>query len=219
MPDGPLEKKRILCKKCQQLTWHAIRNRIDDRRENEDGDIWEIATFYTLQCMGCDNVCLLSEYVFSEDISSETGEPEIQTIIYPSPLKNDREIMDKHFYLPNEVKAIYTESIKAFNSGLLILTSIGVRATIEAVAREQNITIRGIAKKIKKMVENNIITAEGAKLLLLVTDMGNLSAHEIKKHNHDDLSLCIDVVESVLRNLYILPRGAVQLQRVNETPF
>ncbi|OGD84131.1 hypothetical protein A2572_03330 [Candidatus Collierbacteria bacterium RIFOXYD1_FULL_40_9] len=201
-------KRRLLCKECQQVTWHAVLNEAKSDRSIEEAEIWEMTTFYTLQCLGCDNVCLLSEYVCSENISQEDGQPEVQSNIYPSPHKNDHEPMDKNYYLPSEVKSIYLESIKAFNSGLLILAAIGVRATIEAVAREQKITIRGIAKKIKKMVESNIITPDGAKLLMLVTDMGNLSAHELKKHHQDDLSLCIEVVESVLRNLYILPKSA-----------
>ncbi|NCN59199.1 DUF4145 domain-containing protein [Candidatus Microgenomates bacterium] len=53
-----------------------------------------------------------------------------------------------------------------------------------------------------------MITPNSAKLLNLIREIGNLSAHEIKKHHKDDLSLCLDIVEGVLRSLYIYPKEA-----------
>jgi len=80
----------------------------------------------------------------------------------------------------------------------------------------EKIKVEGIKTKIKKMENLKIITPDGAALLLIVKDFGNLAAHEIKKHHPDDLSLCIDIIEDVFRSLYILPKQAKTSRQILE---
>lgn len=206
-------EKKIMCKSCQQETWHKILNQVNNKWNNKDG-LWEDTTYFTLQCLGCDNVCLLISYYFSEDIDTRTGIPEQQISIHPSPFKSDREPIIRLFHTPKGVASVYEETIKAFNSGLMILAAIGIRTTIEAIAIDQKITVRGIESKINKMVEQKIITPDSAKLLLLIKEIGNLATHEIKKHHRDDIAFCIDIVEGALRNLYIHPKEAQQVKEL-----
>ncbi|MCL4382222.1 MAG: DUF4145 domain-containing protein [Patescibacteria group bacterium] len=58
------------------------------------------------------------------------------------------------------------------------------------------------------MISLGIITPDEAMLLRLIKDIGNLATHEIKKHHKDDIDLCIDIVEGVFNNLYVLPKEA-----------
>lgn len=216
MRDSEIKRfpSKEMCKKCQCETWHKILNQVIERESDEESGIWTVETSYTLQCLGCDNVCLLTEFVCSEDGDPQTGELEVQKNIYPIPYKNDREPIDKIYHAPKDVALVYGETIKAMNSAMTILTAIGIRSTIEAIAIDQNITVWGIEAKIKKMVKLNIITPDGSKLLMLVKDIGNKAAHKIKKHHHDDLSLCIDIVEDVIKNLYILPKEAENVREI-----
>lgn len=217
MSSGDVGKKydsKVVCKKCQQETWHSILNKTNTVEEDEESEMWENTTFFTLQCLGCENICLLTHYYFSEDIDPQTGDPELQLSVYPSPYKSNRESITGLGYVPADVKSVYEETIKALNSGMVILAAIGARTTIEAIAIQQKITIRGIEKKIEKMKLKEIITASGAKLLLLIKDMGNLATHEIKKHHVDDLSLCLNIIEGVLRELYIHPEEADNTRKV-----
>mgnify|MGYP001614421107 CR=1 FL=1 len=211
--EGKFESK-VMCKACEQDTWHTVLHCANTGWDDEDSGMWERTTSFTLQCLGCDNVCLLIQSQFSEDIDSRTGIPELNKSVHPSPYKSDREEVARLFSVPKGVKSVYEETIKAFNGGMMILTAMGIRATIEAIAIEQKITVRGIKKKILKMENLKIITPEGVKLLELVTDIGNLAAHEIKKHHRDDIALCIDIVEDVLRSLYILPEEARHTREV-----
>lgn len=144
---------KVFCKECQQLTWHNILNRTEKRYNDDESGIWEITDFFTLQCLGCENVCLLIVYIFSEDINPVNGQPEEQISIHPSPYKSDRSEIDRVFYVPNQVKSIYLETLKAFNSGMLILTAIGIRSILEAVSIDQGIKDRGIETKINKIIE------------------------------------------------------------------
>lgn len=217
MNHNSLDKKytsKVMCKVCQQETWHSILNQIENKWDDDKQGMWEIITFYTLQCLGCDNVCLLISTLFSEDIDPRTGIPEPQIAIHPSPYKSARDVISKLSHVPRDVQSIYEEAIKAFNSGMMILAAIGIRTTIEAIAIEQKIIVRGIESKINKMTDQKIITSDGAKLLLLVKDIGNLATHEIKKHHRDDLALCIDIIEDVIRSLYILPKEALHTREI-----
>ncbi|MBD3250323.1 MAG: DUF4145 domain-containing protein, partial [Candidatus Pacebacteria bacterium] len=62
-------------------------------------------------------------------------------------------------------------------------------------------------QKIDQMQEEKIITPEEAKHLHLTRDVGNFSAHEMKLHSEDKITLCLDIVESLMRNLYVLPEN------------
>lgn len=215
MSDQKYEKK-IMCKRCQQETWHSIINNLEKRESNDTEDIWIISNFITLKCMGCDNVCLLIQEVCSEDIDPRTGEPDTLENIYPNPFKSDRDLVKGYYNIPGNVKTVYEETITAFNKGLLILSAIGLRTVIEAISLNQKIKARGIKAKIEKMVERNIITNDNAVLLMLVKDIGNLATHEIKKHHKDDLTLCIEITEGIIQNLYIHPKKAKLIRELIE---
>lgn len=201
-------KEKILCKKCQQETWQKILNEITVEESDDVRDLWETTTYFTLQCMGCDYVCLVTNSYFSEELDQETGQPVMSVGIYPTPFKSDRELINGFTHIPKDIQSVYTESIKAFNNGMMILAAIGIRSVIEAIAIERKIAVRGIETKINRMVKMNIITPDGATLLMFIKDLGNLATHEIKKHHRDDLALCLDIIEGVLRSLYIHPKQA-----------
>lgn len=201
--------KKVMCRMCQQETWHTVINqvKVDTLTKASDVEIPVTKTFLTLQCRGCDNVCLLISNTDHDCLDPQTGEPATVETIHPTPFRSDREILES-YHIPDKVKTIYEETIKAFNEGLLILSAVGVRTVIEALAIEQNIKVRGIASKIRRMVEEDLITQDNANLLDLVRYIGNLATHEIKKQHKYDLSLCIDIVENIIKNLYIHPQRA-----------
>ncbi len=203
--------KQVLCKVCQQVTNHNILNAVTKSVWWEDADAGERHDFYTLQCLGCENVCLLVEYSHSEDTNPYTGEPVTQSRVYPSPNKDDRDVLDRIHHVPESVRTAYEETVKAINSGLVLLTAMGVRLVIEAVCNHQKITGGNLEKKINKMQEIGLITPSDAKLLHLVREIGNQSAHEMKKQKREALSLSMDIIEGVIRQLYIHPKEAEAL--------
>lgn len=208
MKDAETKKysSKVMCKKCQQETWHEILYDEEYRESDDENEIWVSTTYTLLKCRGCENICLLTQGVCSEDFDPQTGELDVDRNVYPSPFKSDRELIDKIYHVPKDISLVYGETIKAMNFGMSILTAIGIRSTIEAIAIDQHIEIWGIEAKIKEMVKLKIITPGGSKSLLLVKDVGNMATHTIKKHHHDELSLCIDIVEGVLNTLYVEPK-------------
>lgn len=203
--------EKISCRKCQTKTWHKILNKVEERDGNDEIGIWFIKTSFTLQCLGCDSICLLVSDICSEDIDPNTGNPETELTIYPNPIKTRSQI-DGYYWCPVKVRDAYSESIEAFNNNKLpLLTAIGIRMTVEAICIEQKIT-GSLKQKIEDMVKKSIVTPEESKLLHLIRDYGNFSAHEIQRHNQHKLSLCLDIVEGILKTLWVFPGEAQSIE-------
>lgn len=202
------ENRKIFCRICKQATNHKVLFKVQkkDSWDNEDG-MWTVSTFYTLQCQGCEAVCLLEEYVFSEDYNPQTGELDVVTTIYPSPHETKTPIED-YYYIPKIVARIYKECVIAFNKKLPILTSIGMRAVIEAICKDKEVVAGGLEKKIDALAKMGLMTEQEAELLHLNRYMGNASAHELQEPLEEELNTGLDIIETTLRNAYILSEKA-----------
>lgn len=209
--DDSKEMRKVFCRNCKRATNHKILLRNEKRESTVNDEIWTINTFYTLQCQGCETICLLEEYIFSEDYNPETGDLDVSTYIYPSPFENKSAIEDIH-YLPKIVSKIYKECISAFNRKLPILTSIGMRATVEAICKDKQINSGNLEQKIDKLADMGLMTRQEAELLHLNRYMGNAAAHELLEPLQDELTTGLDIIEATLRNAYILPEKAELLK-------
>ena len=58
-----------------------------------------------------------------------------------------------------------------------------------------------------------MVTPDGAKILHSLRFMGNDAAHEVEAHPEADLMTALDVVEYLLKGVYILPRLAAKLPK------
>lgn len=210
--------KKIVCRECKRGTNHKILLKAEKKEYSADEDIWTVSTFYTLQCQGCETVCLLEEYVCSEDYNPITGELETVTTVYPSPFETKTPI-EGSYYLPKIISKIYKECITAFNKKLPILTSIGMRAVIEAICKDKGVLSGNLAQKVDKLAEMGFMTKQEAELLHLNRYMGNASAHELQEPLEDELTTGLDITETTLRNAYILPEKAEVLKnKYNNKP-
>lgn len=207
-------KPKVMCRHCQQVTWHTILSDSGGTSYDDDNDFWYREKFFTLKCLGCDTVCLLVESAFSEDYDPETGEVSVQRVIHPSPFKDTREPIELLYYVPTSISNLYQESIRALNYKLFILAAMGVRSLIEAIAIDQGISSRGLSSKIQGMLNDKIITPKEKIHLDVVKDMGNLAVHEIKKHHVLDISLGLDILETLLQILYIYPKRVEDTQDI-----
>lgn len=91
---------------------------------------------------------------------------------------------------------------------------MGIRMLVEAICKEKGITQTQVMKsgepkmrnlnlfeKINTLKEKNIIDEAQKQVLPQIRDMGNHTAHEIKRI----LKQALHVVEFVLYNIYVLP--------------
>lgn len=149
----------------------------------------------------------------SEDVEHYAGpdgwEAEYVTFedYYPNPEKNRTGLSDDYL-LPEKLQRIYNETLSALNGNNPVLTGIGLRAIIETVCKDQSATGRNLYSQINILVEQSVLTKEGAEILHKLRVLGNDAAHEVKPHSNVQLGLAFDVVEHLLQGVYILPYHA-----------
>lgn len=208
---GVTETEKVYCRSCRQVTNHNVLLQTKVKGGSEETEIFWEYTYKTVQCLGCETVCLLEEYLCSEDIDPLTGQPEPQVKIYPESFLNKEELPEVYF-LPEKIRKAYQETITAFNQKLSILTGIGLRTIIEAICKNNKATQHGLKDKINALVEKGLMTKREAELLHLNRYIGNAATHDITEPPREELKTGLDIVEAILQNAYILPKKAHELK-------
>ena len=89
---------------------------------------------------------------------------------------------------------------------------MGIRALVEAVCSWERASGKNLKERIDDLVQQGFITTTGADMLQNLRIMGNKSAHEIKPHRMDTLVTAFEIIEHVLKSVYMYPEKAELLQ-------
>ena len=205
------EEHLLPCTKCSGRTTHKVLASADIRGDQNDGDFqFSWATDYQIvQCQGCKSISFRKASSNSEDYQHfEDGEvvEVVDETLYPSRLEGRKGLSEDAYYLPVKVNRIYNETFQALMSQSPILAGIGLRALLETVCKEKNAVGKDLFKKIDNLVSQTILTPVSASILHRIRALGNDAAHEVKPHTQKQLGLAMDVVEHLLRDVYILPK-------------
>lgn len=206
-----IKNKKIFCRNCKKVTNHSVLQNVVRDDSDEENEIWVRYEYKTLQCKGCEIVCLLEEITCSEDYDPETGQLDIERRVYPESSYGDRDSLSEAYLLPNIIKSIYIETITSFNHNLYILTGIGLRAIVEAICKDKKIIKGKLNRKINQLQENGFMTEQEVELLHMNRYIGNSATHELIKIPKDELKTGLDIIESILQNAYILPQKVKQI--------
>ena len=194
---------RVFCRNCKLETNH------DKLYENiTTGEIKEIEehwweTVQVLKCRGCEATVFRKVYGDTIDFDPQTGEPEETETLYPNPRERKPIIGSEHF--PIITRHIYLETLKAFNNNAPLLTAIGLRAIVESICLDKKVKGRNLRDKISELVKIGILAEKHAEFLDAQRYMGNEAAHEIKAPAIKEILAAIDIVETMLKTIYILP--------------
>lgn len=195
------------CDNCQGETNHHI---ISQKKISSDDPEYNIVwKYYMLQCMGCE---LISFRIETHDY--ETSYPDeynnwthdITVRIFPTPLKNHKALSE--YILPTQIRTVYNEAVEALKTNCNLLSGVGFRAVVEAVCIDKNITGRTLEAKINNLSKNRLITDKETERLHAVRFMGNDSVHEMAVPKEKALYVVLEIVEHLLKNLYIIDHHA-----------
>lgn len=223
MPEITIEKDKRLndvidapCSACRRTNKHKILADIElSGREDAEGMLlygWD-NNYQIIQCQGCETIMFRQTHMNSEDMEHHAGpdgwDADYITFedYYPNPEKSRIGLSDDHL-LPEELQRIYNETLRCLNGDSPVLTGIGIRAIIETVCKDQSATGGGLCAQINSLVEKGVLTRDGAEILHKLRILGNNAAHEVKPHSNVQLGLALDVVEHLLKGVYILPHHA-----------
>jgi hypothetical protein len=205
------EEHEISCTKCSGKTSHKVVSSFDLRGEYEDGQYsmqWSV-DHQIVQCQGCKTIAFRKASSNSEDwiqTSHDGGEHVIDENIYPSRVDGVKGLGDDTHYLPTNVRRIYEETLQALSGQSPVLTGIGLRALLETVCKEKKATGKDLLKKIDSLVGASVLTPASAAILHKIRTLGNKAAHEVKPHSDKQLGLAMNIVEHLLKDVYILPK-------------
>lgn len=199
----------VVCGECGRLTEHQIITNVSSRDQSPDGDIHVWDDYLTIQCRGCKTLSFCRESSGSEDTDPE-GQPITRRTLFPGRVVGRPPLHDL-YHLPFDLRTIYEETRSALMEGLPVLTGIGIRAIVETVCRERSSPGRNLAEKIGGLITLNLITQTEAEILHDLRFMGNKAAHEVKAHTTEELNLAFDIVEHLLKAVYLLPEQAKRL--------
>ncbi|WP_068828059.1 DUF4145 domain-containing protein [Pseudomonas sp. BMS12] len=203
-------KYKFICRECSRETTHII---VAAYKESGSQDCgrgnsydWNEAN-QIIQCQGCEAVSFRVESTNSEDYDYDhesNTRYDIETIkFYPGRSAGLKAI--DSYLLPLNVQDIYKETILAIENEQNILAGIGIRALIETICKDLNAAGKDLYNKINSLQEQGIVTKEGVETLHKLRVLGNDAAHEVKKHNQQQLSLAIQIIEHMLDGTYIIP--------------
>ncbi len=193
------------CAKCLQQTKHASLYKKMVKEEDEYMS-YGAHLFYVLECNGCEEISFRKDYHnYMNTYQDIEGKDKytIESKVYPSQLENHQILQPLHI-LPKKVRNVYEQTILAFKGESKLLAGVGFRAVIEAICLEENIKGSNLEQKINNLAKNRLITEKEAERLHSIRFLGNDSVHEIEIPSDEKLYMVLDVVEHLLKNLYII---------------
>ena len=202
---------KALCLDCKKVTNHNVLAEHKTSGGHEEDEIRWWATYQIIQCMGCDDISFRRTSACEEDFDPYTGKLEEAESLYPDRL-GGRDPMSGHESFPVKTKRIYIETIKALNNQTPILAAIGLRALIESICLEKKTKAKTLAKGIDELAQMGLLSAKQAEFLHNHRFMGNEAAHEIIAPKPEHLVAAIDIAETLLKTIYVLPEMAEQIK-------
>lgn len=114
--------------------------------------------------------------------------------------------------IPATVWKMYHETLAAFSANIRTLAAGGLRAVVEAICLDKQVPGANLQKKIDELATQGSLTKAEAELLHEERYLGNEALHELSTPSARDIEDGLEIVESLIRTLYILPSKAKRLR-------
>lgn len=117
-------------------------------------------------------------------------------------------------HLPDDVRALLTETYVAQRIGLRALVVMGVRAAIDMTCNHLVGDVGGFDKKLDALRDAALISEVQRHALGVVVQVGHASAHRGHVPDVGDVGDVLDILERMLKAHYLDPRTAERLRHV-----
>lgn len=207
------KKVRTFCNRCNDNTNHTIlfgKKVVTTFSEDDPrfGPLKEQRDYMVVQCKGCNSISFLLRET-GDAITDQEGNPDCIDYNFPEKPEDDDfnylsyEELDS---LPGTLADLYDELMSAFQNGSNKLAGVGLRMLVEAICIEQNITGQNLKVKIEGLQAKGLISKNETPILDKLREVGNASAHGIKQFPLDKLQYALEILNHVLKSIYILPK-------------
>ncbi len=194
------------CSNCRHDTKHKVLFQLAEK-----ADYGEYETLkQVVECLGCDNRSFrIEEHRYWDTFEDDYGNERYRLVVenLPNNLKGHSEIRGM-YNVPAKIREVYNQTILAFRGKSNLLTGVGFRAIIEAICIQEKIKGNSLEIKINNLAKNRLITDREAERLHSIRFLGNDSVHEMEVPNDNKLFLVLEIIENLLKNLYIIDAQA-----------
>lgn len=204
------------CKQCARKTRHEVlfeHHIASDPNEYPDAETWQV-----VRCLGCFNVGFryqYDDYVDVEEVEDGVFEHSTTVSTYPRTISNHKEL-DSTLYLPDVIRKVYKQTLSAVSDEAYILASVGLRATIEATCNHLGISGNSLERRIDLLFKAGHVSNGDKRRLHAIRFLGNDAAHEILEPQRSELIVALEIVEHLLKSVFILEKKAKKLETVIE---
>ena len=209
------QKIKTFCSRCNNTTNHSIK--IDYEETYNSDDYGSCTNFQIIKCDGCDYISFRKLFSNSEEfeynIDGEIVNLEREEI-YPERTTKHKPIdMDDLHLIPNKCREIYKETNFSLEHKFNLLGAVGLRILTEAICLDQIIKKEikasendSLFNKIDLLAEEGILSQDSKDILHAIRTIGNESAHQIEQQPIELLTLAFNILEDLLKTLYIYPK-------------
>ena len=202
------DKIKTSCEHCNGERNHEIMAVIKTSGDPNDYHYYQYDCI--VKCCGCDYISFLSRFVDMEAGGYEDDGSWTNIVTdtrYPYIFETINDIEDFNL-VPEIVAKIYKETKAAIQSKSFIIAGAGMRAIIEAICNDQNITGKDLKTRINKLVTLGLVSKEDAKRLHAIRFLGNDSVHDIKPAKKEALAISLRIVNHIIETLYTLQEAS-----------
>lgn len=201
------------CQNCKRTTSQNVlfNKRLTEYDEfySENSPMYKYHYDYMIiQCGGCEEVSFLKRHTnglfadeysdvghFDENFPSEEDD-------FDFPMLSEEE----QGFLPVLLRGLYTEVESAFKAEANILAGVGLRMLVEGICLQEKISGKNLQEKIKNLQVSGQLSVNAVPILDKLRVIGNFSAHEIKGFSIEKLEVALDIINHVLKSIYVLPK-------------
>lgn len=212
-----------VCPKCQremrvEVLYEHATTWVDEEYPIDGSD-----RYWVLECKGCGTVFFGHGSTFSEEVDQsfnqrtqqwEMYRPENRTF-YPRTRERQKPVWfdSKVFFAIGEVYYVLQEVYSALDNDLPILSAIGMRTTLDALAIHLGATESASFKeKIETLRSKNHITGRERDFLEVLAEAGGSAAHRSWKPKDDELATMMEIIEGTIHRALILPKRVEKLK-------
>ena len=109
--------------------------------------------------------------------------------------------------------SLLNEVYSALHADSRRLATMGARTLLDMVILDQVGDVGSFKEKLDAIQTKGLVGSQQREFLEAALNTGNAAAHRGHRPAADDLNIVIDIVESVVAQVYVLPGAANQLKK------
>jgi len=197
------------CNDCSRETDHVVLKSHKTSGSDHDGSGW-MTTFDMIECCGCHFISLKRTFDFTEH-------DDLVVEYFPPPISRRKPnwIGDLAFNVPVdlEIYELIEEVYSALHANNRRLVTMGARALLDMAITDKVKDVGGFGQKQDALEKEGFASKKQREVLEAALDAGNAATHRGHCPTTKQLEQVMDIVESVLQQIYVLPQAAADLKK------